>query len=119
MRPEKHIGSFEKVRGFTVTKFRSVLAAVATVTAFSMAASAGGFAEAFTKCVDKFANPKTEATVMLECNAADGKVSDCKVVENSTMVAGFDKAALCVADALPIGSKTGSIRVPLKFNPRT
>ncbi|MDR3526591.1 MAG: hypothetical protein P4L57_04870 [Rhizomicrobium sp.] len=102
-----------------MTKFRSVLAAVATVSAISMAASAGSFAEAFTKCVDKFANPKTEATVMLECNAADGKVSDCKVVENSTMVPGFDKAALCVADALPIGSKTGSIRVPLKFNPRT
>jgi len=101
-----------------VTKFKSILAAVAAVSAFSMAASAGGFAEAFTKCVDKFANAKTEASVMLECNAADGKLGDCKVVENSTSVAGFDKAALCVAESLPIGNKTGSIRVPLKFNPR-
>ncbi|GAA0528773.1 hypothetical protein FHS83_002350 [Rhizomicrobium palustre] len=101
-----------------MTKFKSVVAGVAALTAFSMAAPAAGLAEAFTKCVDKFANPKTEATVMLECNAADGKVSDCKVVENSTTVAGFDKAAICVADSLPIGSKTGTIRVPVKFNPR-
>ena len=102
-----------------MTKFRSVLAAAIAVSAFSMAASAGGLAETFTRCVDKFANAKTEATVMLECNAADGKVSDCKVVENSTTTPGFDKAALCVADALPIGNKVGSIRVPLKFNPRS
>ncbi len=54
---------------------------------------------------------------MLECNAADGKLNGCKVVEAPTPANGFDKAAICVADALPIGSKTGTIRVPLKFNP--
>lgn len=102
-----------------MTKFKNVLVCMAAAAALSMSASAGSFAEAFTKCVDKFANPKTEATVMLECTAADGKVSDCKVVENSTLVSGFDKAALCVADAMPVGNKTGSIRVPLKFNPRS
>ena len=45
----------------------------------------------------------------------DGKLSDCKVVENSAAGKGFDKAALCVAAFLPIGAKTGTIRVPLKF----
>jgi hypothetical protein len=106
-------------KGITVTKFKSVLAAMVALSGLSAAASAGSLSEAFSKCVDKYANAKTEAMVMLECNAADGKVSDCKVVENSASVAGFDKAALCVADALPIGNKTGSIRVPVKFNPRS
>ena len=102
-----------------MTKFKCVLACMAMASALSMSASAGGLSEAFTKCVDRFANSKTEATVMLECTAADGKVSDCKVVENSTAAVGFEKAALCVAEVLPVGSKTGPIRVPLKFNPRS
>ncbi|GAA0559013.1 hypothetical protein GCM10008942_04360 [Rhizomicrobium electricum] len=54
---------------------------------------------------------------MLECTAADGKLSDCKVLEAPAPAAGFDKAALCVAEALPVGSRTGSIKVPIKFEP--
>ena len=75
----------------------------------------GGFAEHMSACVDKFASGSDSASVVLECSAAGGKLADCKVVENSAAGKGFDKAALCVAAFLPIGSKTGTIRVPLKF----
>jgi hypothetical protein len=68
-----------------------------------------------TECVSKFANANDAATVMLECTAGGGKLSDCKVVENSTPNKGFEKAAVCVATALPVGSKTGAIRVPIRF----
>lgn len=67
-------------------------------------------------CVAKYANPKVEASVMLECTAADGKLTACKVLE-APAGGGFDKAAMCVADAIPVGSKTGQIKVPVKFNP--
>lgn len=96
---------------------KSVLAVAATVLALSSAASAAGLAEQFVACAQKFANPKMGATVMLECNAADGKLNDCKVLEAPTPAAGFDKAAMCVAEVLPIGSRTGAIKVPVKFNP--
>lgn len=75
----------------------------------------GGFQAHMSQCVDKFASASDSASVVLECAAAEGKLSDCKVVENSAPSKGFDKAALCVASFLPIGSKTGTIRVPLKF----
>lgn len=75
----------------------------------------GGFQAHMSQCVDKFASASDSASVVLECSAADGKLSDCKVVENSAAGKGFDKAALCVAAFLPIGSKSGTIRVPLKF----
>lgn len=68
-------------------------------------------------CVSKFANPKLGATVMLECTAGGGKLSDCKVLEAPSPTNGFDKAAMCVAEVLPVGSKTGAIKVPVKFNP--
>ena len=54
---------------------------------------------------------------MLECTAAAGKLTDCKVLEAPTPANGFDKAAMCVAEAIPVGSKTGAIKVPVKFNP--
>lgn len=98
--------------------YKFVMAGAAALLAVSAAAPAAGLAEQFTKCVDKFANAKTEASVMLECNAADGKLNDCKVVDNSAAGQGFDKAAMCVAEVLPIGSKTGTIRVPVKFSPK-
>lgn len=85
--------------------------------AFSASASAASLAEQFNICVNKFANPHLEATVMLDCQAADGKLNSCKVVENSSPMAGFEKAALCVAEGLPIGSKTGPTKVPVKFTP--
>ena len=52
---------------------------------------------------------------MLECSATAGKLSGCKVLEDSKAGKGFDKAALCVADALPMGSKTGVVKVPMRF----
>lgn len=94
-----------------------VVAGTAALLAFSASASAGGLAEQFNLCVNKYANPRLEATVMLDCQAADGKLNSCKVIENSSTVAGFDKAAMCVAEVLPIGSKTGQIKVPVKFTP--
>lgn len=84
--------------------------------AFSAGAFAdGGFQEHMSECVDKFASASDAASVTLECTAGGGKLSDCKVVDNSAPSKGFDKAALCVAAFLPIGDKTGTIRVPLRF----
>jgi hypothetical protein len=80
-------------------------------------ASAGSLAEQFATCASKFASSSKSASVMLECNAADGKLNDCKVTDAPSPAAGFDKAALCVAEALPIGSRTGTIKVPIKFEP--
>lgn len=76
---------------------------------------AASLAQAYATCVDKYASHKQTATVMLQCNAGEGKLSDCKVLEAPAPANGFDKAALCVAEALPIGSKTGSIKVPILF----
>ncbi len=52
---------------------------------------------------------------MLQCTAADGKLSNCTVVENNAKAKGFDQAAICVAQALPMGAKTGDIKVPIRF----
>ncbi|MDR3506925.1 MAG: hypothetical protein P4L64_03405 [Caulobacteraceae bacterium] len=96
----------------------SIAIAAGIVGSFLIAGSSladGGFQAHMTQCVDKFASASDSASVVLECSAAEGKLSDCKVVENSAAGKGFDKAALCVASFLPIGSKTGTIRVPLKF----
>jgi len=81
----------------------------------SQAYAEGAFEEHMTECIAKFANTSDSANVMLECTAGGGKLSDCKVVENSAPNKGFDKAAVCVASTLPVGSKTGAIRVPIRF----
>ncbi len=73
------------------------------------------FADSMGKCLTKNANTHDAAVVMLECTADGGKLTGCKVVENSLPNKGFDKAALCVADALPMGSKTGTVKVPMRF----
>jgi hypothetical protein len=52
---------------------------------------------------------------MLDCTADGGKLSACKVISETTPGKGFDKAALCIADVLPIGSRTGQVKVPLRF----
>ena len=78
-------------------------------------ASAESYADQVGKCLTQFANENDAASVTLECTAGGGKLSDCKVVENSAGGKGFDKAALCVAAYLPVGSKTGTIRVPVRF----
>ncbi|HEX4180409.1 MAG TPA: hypothetical protein VHY32_06430 [Caulobacteraceae bacterium] len=78
-------------------------------------ALAEGFQQHVTECVEKFADPNMTASVMLECTAGGGKLTACKVVDNTAAGKGFDKAAICLADFLPMGTKTGTIRVPLKF----
>ncbi len=82
---------------------------------FASQASAGGFEDSMGKCLTKNANTRDAAMVMLECTADGGKLTGCKVVDNNQPGKGFDKAALCVADALPMGSKTGTVKVPMRF----
>ena len=96
-----------------------VFAASVMAVAVTAASSAGGLAEQFSACASKYASSKVSATVMLECTAADGKLSDCKVLEAPSPTNGFDKAAMCVAEVLPIGSRTGAIKVPVKFAPNS
>lgn len=98
-------------------KFGMLVAGAAVAMLIATPAVAGNLAEQFASCASKFASSKQAASVMLECTAADGKLSDCKVLEAPTPAAGFDKAAMCVAEALPVGSRTGSIKVPIKFEP--
>ncbi len=96
---------------------KSIAFAAGTVGSVFLAGSAlaEGFQQHVTACVEKFADPNVTASVMLECTAGGGKLSACKVVDNSAGGKGFDKAAICLADFLPMGSKTGTVRVPLKF----
>jgi hypothetical protein len=100
-----------------VNKIKAIVTTFTAVLALSASATAGGLTEQFSSCVAKFANPKLGATIMLECTAGDGKLSDCKVIDAPSPPNGFDKAAMCVAEVLPVGSKTGPIKVPVKFNP--
>ena len=79
------------------------------------ATSAASFEESMSRCLSKNANTRDAATVMLDCTADGGKLSACKVVSESAPGKGFDKAALCVADALPMGGKTGEVKVPMRF----
>ena len=97
----------------SIVKFGVITAGIAFIVAAPCAA--GNLADQFATCAQKFSVTKA-ASVMLECNAADGKLSDCKVV-TADGAAGADKAAMCVAEVLPVGSKTGSIKVPIKFDP--
>ena len=77
--------------------------------------AAGVFEEKMGMCLSRHANMKDSAAVVLECSAAAGKLSGCKVLSNSAGGKGFDKAALCVAEVLPVGSKTGVVKVPVRF----
>jgi hypothetical protein len=79
------------------------------------ATSAASFEESMTRCLVKNANTRDAATVMLDCTADGGKLGGCKVLSDSAPGKGFDKAALCVAESLPIGSKTGEVKVPMRF----
>ncbi|MAK81132.1 hypothetical protein [Phenylobacterium sp.] len=79
------------------------------------ASAAASFEESMARCISKHANTRDAATVMLECSADGGKLSGCVVLQDSAAGKGFDKAALCVADALPMGSKTGQVKVPMRF----
>ena len=77
-------------------------------------ADAAGLKNATSSCLTKHANTHDAAAVTLECTAADGKLGDCKVVDNSGSK-GFADAAVCVASYLPIGDKTGQVRLPVRF----
>lgn len=90
-------------------------AGIVAFAALAGSASAASFQDAMDSCLSKYANPHDAALVVLECTAGGGKLSDCKVVQSDGSAKGFDKAAMCVADALPIGSKTGDIKVPIRF----
>lgn len=98
-----------------MNKFIAVFGGAVLSLSLVGASSAGSFEESMSKCLTKHANTRDSATVMLECTAADGKLSNCSVVSDSSGGKGFDKAALCVAEALPMGSKTGQVKVPMRF----
>lgn len=101
--------------GVMISQLKFGAAVVGLSAALIVPAGAGDLTEVFHSCVTKYARSTQAATVKLECVAADGKVSDCKVVEAPTPSNGFDRAALCVAESLPVGSKTGPISFPIKF----
>ena len=97
---------------------KNVIAAVGGISLsliLASATSAASFEESMARCLSKNANTRDAATVMLDCTADGGKLGNCKVLSESAPGKGFDKAALCVADVLPIGAKTGQVKVPLRF----
>lgn len=98
-----------------MSKYATVFAGIFGLVAMTASVSAASLSAEFSSCVEKFANHNTTVTVMLECNANDGKLSDCKVVDDPQSSQGFDKAALCVANVLPIGHRTGKLKVPILF----
>ena len=93
----------------------AVVGGISLSLVLASATAAASFEESMTRCLTKNANTKDAATVMLDCTADGGKLSACKVVSDSSPGKGFDKAALCVAESLPIGSKTGEVKVPMRF----
>jgi len=98
-----------------MNKFIAVFGGAALSLSLVGASSAGSFEDSMSKCLTKHANTRDSAMVMLECTAEGGKLSNCSVVSDSSGGKGFDKAALCVAEALPMGSKTGQVKVPMRF----
>lgn len=93
----------------------SLFGGIALSFALTGAVGAASFQESMSKCLVKNANTRDAATVMLQCTAAGGKLSSCSVVSDSAPGKGFDKAALCVAEAMPIGDKSGEIKIPMRF----
>jgi hypothetical protein len=93
----------------------AVMGGISLSFVLASAAAAASFEESMTRCLTKNANTRDAATVMLDCNAESGKLSSCKVLSDTAPGKGFDKAAMCVAESLPIGSKTGEVKVPMRF----
>lgn len=103
-----------------MSTIRTIAIGLVSFAAFSAAAAAGSLADDFAVCAAKYNVPKKlDATVVLSCNAADGKLEDCKVIETPEPKAVMSMAATCIATRLPIGSKTGETRVPIKFTPQS
>ena len=97
------------------TKCAWLAAIVASVMTISGSTFAASLNDEFSDCVQTFANNRQSASVILECKASGGKLSDCKVTVGPSPRDGFDKAAICVANLLPVGSKTGTVKVPIRF----
>jgi hypothetical protein len=93
----------------------SLFSGVVLSMALAGAANAASFQESMAKCLLKNANTKDAATVMLQCTASGGKVSGCTVLSDSAPGKGFDKAALCVAESMPMGDRTGDVKIPMRF----
>jgi hypothetical protein len=93
----------------------TIMGGVALSLVLASATAAADYQQSMSKCLAKHANARDAATVMLECTAEGGKLSGCKVLTDSSGGKGFDRAALCVAEVLPMGSKTGVVKVPLRF----
>lgn len=81
----------------------------------SGSATAGAYEDNMAKCLSKGGNPHDAAMVILECTADAGKLGACKVLENNQPGKGFEKAASCMAETLPMGAKTGTVKVPIRF----
>ena len=93
----------------------SLFGGIALSFALAGATSAASFQESMSKCLTKNANTRDAATVMLQCTANGGKLEGCNVVSDSAPGKGFDKAALCVAQAMPMGDKSGDVKIPMRF----
>ncbi|WP_068875297.1 MULTISPECIES: energy transducer TonB [unclassified Phenylobacterium] len=93
----------------------SLFGGIVLSVALAGAASAASFQESMSKCLMKNANTRDAATVMLQCTAAGGKLDGCTVLSDSAPGKGFDKAALCVAQAMPMGDKSGDVKIPMRF----
>ena len=93
----------------------SLFSGVVLSLALAGASNAASFQESMAKCLVKNANTRDAATVMLQCTASGGKLDGCTVLSDSAPGKGFDKAALCVASAMPIGDKSGDIKIPMRF----
>lgn len=78
-------------------------------------ASAANLQAQMETCLNKHANTRQAASITLECTADAGKLTACKVVQSQAPSPGFEKAAMCVAEVLPMAGKTGTVRVPLRF----
>ncbi len=93
----------------------SLFGGIALSFALASAASAASFQDSMNKCLTKNANTRDAATVMLQCKANAGKLEGCSVLSDSAPGKGFDKAALCVAQAMPMGDKAGDVKIPMRF----
>jgi len=78
-------------------------------------ASAANLQAQMESCLTKHANTRQAASITLECTADAGKLTACKVVQSQAPAPGFEKAAMCVAEVLPMAGKTGTVRVPIRF----
>lgn len=92
-----------------------IAAGLLAVVSIAGPASAANLQAQMESCLSKHANTRQAASITLECTADAGKLTACKVVQSQAPSPGFEKAAMCVAEVLPMGGKTGTVRVPVRF----